>query len=103
MKVIRADKSVYVEGDESAIDYMVKAGVVEGIASRSGVVRLLRMICSEQDAIARMAEVKAAECAFAPTKGSLLTQASVTVFREPLPDGFWTWTHCANRGLRFAA
>jgi hypothetical protein len=100
MRIVRADKSVYVEGDESAIHQMVKAGVVEGIASRSGIVRLLRLVCSEEQALERLAKVRRAESS-RETPGYLLGDASRNIFLEALETGR-CWTFKQLRALDFA-
>ena len=103
MKVIRADGSCYSEADPEELSRMIRAQICEGVGPRSGVIKLFRVICTESEAMERMAAVRAADSrSYVETRGSLITQASRNVYKEPLPEGFWTWTFKQLRSFDFA-
>lgn len=96
--VQRADKTTYIEADQAAIARMVNAGIVEGVGPRSGRIRILRVICSDDEAISRFASLATAP----EPRGSITSQASREIFRERLGDTRWCWCHIKNRGLVFS-
>jgi hypothetical protein len=103
MKVVRADGSCYVEADPEELSRLIRAQVVEGHGTRNGVIKLLKIICSESEAMERLSAVRAADSqSHVETRGSLLIQASRNIYREPLPKGFWTWTFKQMRSFDFA-
>jgi len=98
--VQRQDGSAYCEGDEEEIGRMVRACVVEGIGPRSGVIRRLRIICTESEAIEKLSAIRATEPRITETPGSITSMASQEVYRQPLDTGYFVWQHKRNRGLR---
>lgn len=79
---------------------MVRACVVEGIGPRSGVIKRLRIICTETEAIERLSAIRAAEPRIAETPGSITSMASQEVYREALDTGYFVWQHKASRRLK---
>jgi hypothetical protein len=103
MKVVRADGTCYVEAEPEELSRLIKAKVVEGHGTRNGVIKLLKVIRSESEAMERLSAVRAADSqSHVETRGSLITQASRNIYREPLPEGFWTWTFKQLRAFDFA-
>lgn len=104
MRIQRSDRSTYIESDEAEVSRMVRAGIVEGVGPRSGRIDILRIVCTEDEARARVAVIRSMEPHEAKQpRFSINSQASREIFREQLSDGFWTWCHKANRGLSLAA
>ena len=91
------------EANEAEVSRMILAGVVEGVGPRSGRIDVLRIICTEAEAIERLAAIRRAESAEAETAGSVTSQASREVFREQLTDTLRCWTFKRCRDLRFTA
>lgn len=92
--VQRADKSSYMEADEAAIARMIKAEIVEGIGPPSGRIRILRVTCSEDEAVKRLQAVF--EPSHEENPGSITSMASREIYREKLDSGF-CWNFKANR------
>lgn len=96
MLVQRADKSSYVESDEAAIARMIKAEIVEGIGPPSGRIRILRITCSEDEALKRLQAVF--EPSHEENPGSITSMASREIYREKVnEEGLWTWNFKQNR------
>jgi hypothetical protein len=97
--VQRLDGTAYCEADPVEINRMVLAGIVEGLGPSSGVIKRLRMVCTEAEGLVRMAAIPLPKRA-QETPGSINSMASRTVFRESLGDtGLWAWCHLANRRM----
>jgi len=80
---------------------MIAAAIVEGKANKHGSVRVLRMLCNEETALAELARMRALEAAQAIERsGSIITAASCTVYRANLPSGHKVWQHLPHCGLR---
>jgi hypothetical protein len=78
-----------VESNEAEIARMIAAGIVEGVGPRSGRIDVLRIICTEIEAITRLAALRQTECI--ETAGTITSQASREIYREPLADGHKVW------------
>lgn len=102
IRVQRADKTTYVESDAEEILRMIKAGVVEGAGPRSGRIDILRITCTQEEAIERMKAVPI-ERRPEESPGSITSMASREVYREVLGEsGHWCWNFRANRKLSLA-
>ncbi len=98
VRVQRPDKSTYVEHDEAEVARMIAAGIVEGVGPRSGRIDILRITVSEAEAMAAIAIVRSGEApSIEERPGSIMSMASLAVFRESLDDGHFVWQHKRNR------
>lgn len=97
--VQRQDGTAYCEADETEIARMIAAGIVEGLGPSSGIIKRLRMICTEVEGIERMAAIPLPK-RVQETPGSIMSMASKEVFKEHLGEsGLWCYTLLRNRNI----
>lgn len=97
IRVQRFDRTTYWETDAEEMVRMLKSGIVEGVGPRSGRIDLLRITCTQDEAVKRMKEVTIER--IQESAGSITSMASREVYRESLQDGHWCWAFKANRTI----
>jgi hypothetical protein len=90
VRVIRQDSTSYICEDQTMIDQMIIANVVEGVGPPSGRIEKLRMIVAEGEAVKLIAAIER-PAALPESPGSITSQASRTVYREKVNDCLWCW------------
>jgi len=75
---------------------LIDAGMVEGVGSRNGTIRFLRMTDPSPANIAAPAN---AAPEYIASRSGIITDASREVYRQHLGNGHIVWNHKANRGL----
>lgn len=99
IRVQRADKTTYWESDAEEMVRMLKAGIVEGVGPRSGRIAILRVTCTDAEAVARMKALPV-DKHIEQSAGSITSQASREVYRETVGEsGNWCWSFRRNRNV----
>ena len=97
IRIQRFDRSTYWETDPEEMLRMLKCGIVEGYGPRSGRIDMLRITCTQQEAVERMKTVVVER--IQESAGSITSMASREVYRESLQDGHWCWAFRRNRTI----